>query len=253
MFSSRHFARTSWRVVALAVASAFLFTGSFNIAESWTWKERGLMDAAMMGDLKGVKGLLSKGADINTADSEGDSPLIRAAAMGHAEVVKLLVDRGADIHRKNKKGATALITGYLMGHQEVADFLMSKGAGFDSAGLTPLMKVSKDGRLQDVQKLLKKGEDVNARGKLGIHAIVWAAAGGHVRIVKLLLDKGAGVGKVGTDGESLLIQASYQGHLPVVRLLMAEMPDEVLTKTANFLPGFLQCDLVQDQFRNGLL
>ena len=60
MFTSQHFARISWRVVALTTAAVLLATASFNVAESWTWKERGLLDAAMMRDPKGAKDLLSK-------------------------------------------------------------------------------------------------------------------------------------------------------------------------------------------------
>ena len=50
-----------------------------------------LMNAACKGHLKIVKLLLQKGADVNSKDGYGSSPLYLAAKGGHLEVVKFLV------------------------------------------------------------------------------------------------------------------------------------------------------------------
>ena len=46
-----------------------------------------LVRAAASGDLDAVKSLLASGADVNSANESGQTPLILAAVMGHGEVV----------------------------------------------------------------------------------------------------------------------------------------------------------------------
>ena len=59
-------------------------------------------------------------------------------------------------------------------------------------GLTPLMRASEAGNMDDVRRLLKAGADVNeALGSLGITALTLAAARGHLEVVKILLAAGA--------------------------------------------------------------
>ncbi len=40
---------------------------------------------------------MSKGANLNDIDNDGDSPIIYASRGGHVDVVELLLSRGADI------------------------------------------------------------------------------------------------------------------------------------------------------------
>jgi ankyrin repeat protein/cell wall assembly regulator SMI1 len=52
--------------------------------------------------------LLEAGADINAADNNGETALMKAAAAGHNEIVKELIARGANISATDNKGNTAL-------------------------------------------------------------------------------------------------------------------------------------------------
>ena len=54
------------------------------------------MLASAAGSLPGVRHLLEKGAEINTRDARGFSPLIIAATRGQTSVVGELLERGAD-------------------------------------------------------------------------------------------------------------------------------------------------------------
>jgi ankyrin repeat protein len=54
-----------------------------------------------------VRLLIDYGADINTIDSDGDTPLHRAASQGSLEIVKSLLDAGADVGAKNNMGLKA--------------------------------------------------------------------------------------------------------------------------------------------------
>ena len=75
---------------------------------------------------------------------------------------------------------------------------------------------------KQVQNLLKKGADVNARtGKFAETALTEASAGGHLDVVRLLLEKGADVNAKNAFGHTALLEASNQGHLKIVELLKA--------------------------------
>jgi len=65
--------------------------------------------------------LLSKGADINTKDAHGETPLFQAASV---EMVKLLLSKGADVNMKNASGKTPLDYAE---EGEIADLLRQHG------------------------------------------------------------------------------------------------------------------------------
>jgi ankyrin repeat protein len=58
--------------------------------------------------LEAVRTAADLGADVNTANAAGDSPLHVAAARRFDSVVQLLAERGANLGAKNKKGQTPL-------------------------------------------------------------------------------------------------------------------------------------------------
>ena len=76
-----------------------------------------LIKTCINGDLKKVKYLVSKGADIHAYH---DSALRWAARNGHLEVVKYLVEHGADVHANNND---ALRWAVWNGQQEVVLYL----------------------------------------------------------------------------------------------------------------------------------
>ena len=69
------------------------------------------------------------GANANTRDQEGGTPLSKAAAYGHEEMVKLLLEKGADLDSKDSEyGWTPLSWAARYRNEAVIKLLREKGA-----------------------------------------------------------------------------------------------------------------------------
>jgi ankyrin repeat protein len=92
--------------------------------------------AALASDIVVVKFLVSKGADVNSKDNDGQSPIHVVASGGenaNIEIAKFLISNGADVNARNNIGSTPLDAAKLMArfNQSVAamvQYLSSIGA-----------------------------------------------------------------------------------------------------------------------------
>jgi ankyrin repeat protein len=64
--------------------------------------------------------------NINSANNDGDTPLLMAARKGHREAVRLLLEEGADLYHCNKLGRSALLEAAENGHMAVLAMLQGK-------------------------------------------------------------------------------------------------------------------------------
>ncbi|KAF4335794.1 ankyrin repeat [Fusarium beomiforme] len=201
-----------------------------------------------------------KGAEVDTTDRDGLTPLSYAALNGHMAIVKRLVKKGARVDSKDEIGGTPISYALCSGHEEVANRLM-KGSQVDSverirrelllsaaqkgheptvkrlldngaateaadrAGQTPLSWAATNGYKAVVSLLLGQGADVNSKDKSGWTPLWWAASEGHEDIVRLLLEKGADVEVIDKDGRTPLWWASAKGHEAIVKLLLEKGAD----------------------------
>ena len=72
--------------------------------------------------------LVKLGADVNAADDDGYSALIRAGINGHTSTVQALVGCKANVHATNNSGASAIVWAERRGHWATVEALVKLGA-----------------------------------------------------------------------------------------------------------------------------
>jgi ankyrin repeat protein len=154
--------------------------------------------AAFLGNLRVVRDLISRNADIASANFEGTDPLIAASAEGHVEIVaELLKSKRVNIHNKDIDGTNALMAASVRGHKEVAKLLVSAGV------------------------------NVNAQNSEGHTALMFAFNGKHQ--VELLLEKYREYQKSVEDNSTALLRNALAVHTSIIQLLRRSGADAKLT------------------------
>lgn len=191
--------------------------------------DEALFKAAGEGDARQVEGLLKQGADVNTQNHAGFTPLHAAASAGHEAVVRVLLAKGAQINVADHIiGVTPLHGAASAGHEAVVRLLSEKGATLSGVAKvlgTPLHGAARKGHEAVVRLLLMKGAPINALDQDGKTPLYEAANEGHEAVVRLLLEQGASIDAADEDGDTPLHSAVYGGHEAVVRRLLEQGAD----------------------------
>lgn len=140
---------------------------------------------------------LNNGADINTKDKLGRTPLSLATQTGNLEIINLLLDKGADVNAK------------------------------DNSGDTPLLLIEK-GDLVTATSLLDRGADINVGNIRGNTPLLNAAYKGDLEMVNLLLNRGANINATDNSGDTALDIADITRNKELVKLLKKRMQTQEL-------------------------
>ncbi|HKA01090.1 MAG TPA: ankyrin repeat domain-containing protein [Candidatus Solibacter sp.] len=183
-----------------------------------------LATAAHRGDWAGVRSMLAKHADVNSAEPDGTTALHWACERNDTAAAKLLLDAHANATATNRYGVTPLSLAARNGNAAIIEMLINSGADPNAPiadGETPLMTASRTGNVEAVSVLLKHGAKTDAKeAKRGQTAIMWAAAEGNVAVMEALIKAGADFRARLDSGFDAFLLAVREGQIPAVRSLL---------------------------------
>ncbi|XP_011404506.1 PREDICTED: ankyrin repeat, SAM and basic leucine zipper domain-containing protein 1-like [Amphimedon queenslandica] len=160
-----------------------------------------LLEAAALGKAKIVKRLLDSRVSVNCASQKNESPLLLAASLKDPEprrtIANLLLERGCQINTADKDGQTPLISAIKNQDLELVSTLLRKGSDVkiaDNEGNTPLCHAAQVGDPEIVRKVLgeslKQRMHVDQKNIKGLTPLLIAAQNSHIEAARVLVEKG---------------------------------------------------------------
>ncbi|MCJ1272192.1 hypothetical protein MMC22_012100 [Lobaria immixta] len=190
---------------------------------NWLFRyNKHLIKATESGDEAEVRQALEKGADINTKNGKGLTPLFLAVSTGNEALLRLLLENGADVHIQDASISRATVLSHSK-TEAVTSILLEHAVKIhvsDLDGRSSLGLVAESGRDTVVQLLLKQGAKIDEKDEIGETALHRAATFGHETVVQLLLNHGANINERDLCGWTALHQAVKSGHETVAQLLL---------------------------------
>ena len=129
---------------------------------------------------------------------EGATPLWCAAAIGHFYIVKMLVESGANVNSANSMGQTCLMIACRKGHFAIVKYLLEKGADLNrktDEGKDAFDECRKSGPIMDVLRLMSVKRMDQKRIDVGMNLLQLAAVNGHQDTVDHIISYTELVGK----------------------------------------------------------
>lgn len=182
-------------------------------------QEKNIILAAKNGNITKVETI------VNTMQQKAEAEDIAiktAARYGRYKLIKAIYkEKNSKAYHLND----TLVEAAKNGHIEIVEFLLKKGSDINYRSLdyeqkTPLMLSSFAGHEKVVKLLIKKGADLNITDGSDHNALFFAAIDGRENIVKLLIKKGANIHQKYADWKNILLLATYEEMNDVAEYLI---------------------------------
>lgn len=153
--------------------------------------------------------LLKAGADVNSKDKFGQTPLVSLAMSSrwNPSNAELLIKYGADVNSQDNNGRTALLFAAADGRRDLVRLLLEAKADHNVINddlETPLMLAAK--KCDECTKLLiEHGAEIDRKGKHGVTALMLAIKKWNFEVVQRLVDSGSDLKIADDDGNTALL------------------------------------------------
>lgn len=207
---------------AIALFASMAATADGGAAESQ------LREAAQKGGYTEVQEALGRGADIESRNSTGATPLLIATHHNNVAAAKALIDAGADVNARDQIHDSPYLYAGARGYNAILQMTLEHGASLTSTnryGGTALIPAAERGHVETVNMLIAAGVDVNHVNNLHWTALLEAILLGnggarHTAIVQALIKAGADVNLADGDGVTPLSHARQRGYKDIEALLV---------------------------------
>src|SRR5205814_9456338 len=185
-----------------------------------------------------IEALLKAGADANSRNPEGETPLMAVARSGNVDAAKRLLAAGADVNAKEEFGGqSAVMWAAAQSQAEMVKFLATHGADVNARGVvrnwerkviteprpkdmnqggfTPLLYAAREGCVECAKHLVAAGADPDLEDPERITPLNMALLNLHFEVAAYLINAGADVDKWDLFGRSPLYMAADVSTLPV--------------------------------------
>lgn len=133
---------------------------------------------------------LENGGDINVADNEGNTLLMKSVYLGYYDLADYILLNNADISLTNNNGENALILS--ADYPYIINLLLNNNIdnldSADNKGKTALFHACEFGNLNSVRILIKSGSDINKRDIFGKTILMYAVESENLELIKYLIE-----------------------------------------------------------------
>jgi ankyrin repeat protein len=188
---------------------------------------RRLLAAAKRGDAAAAALAIRAGANLETRDERGRTPLLLAATDDRIALARLLVHLGADPNALDDQHDTPWLVTGVTGSVDMLEVLLPAGPDLkirNRFGGTSLIPASERGHVSYVRRVVRTDIEVNHVNNLGWTALLEAVILGdgsrrYQQLVTILLDAGADPKIADRQGITALQHAEQRGQRAVARIL----------------------------------
>lgn len=178
-------------------------------------------------DMVAVKRLLDEGAEVNSQDGSGRTPLMAAVQKNNLGLAKLLMEAGGDLNIRDNTLLTPWLCAGANGFHKILREALTYGPDIRSSnrfGGTVLLPSSEKGYLKTVEVAIAAGVPVNHVNDLGWSALQEAVIlgnGGYLYrdIIRMLMDAGANPDLRDNEGKTALDWARERNQESVTAIL----------------------------------
>ncbi|XP_069090229.1 ankyrin repeat and EF-hand domain-containing protein 1 isoform X2 [Pleurodeles waltl] len=185
------------------------------------------MKAAELGHELVLEVLAKAPADMTVVDKKGKGVLFYCISptKRHVRCVQMVLEYGADVNNSTTDGRAVLLLAceQALECKEMCLKLLERGADpnttHPATGRTPLMEASREGAVEVVRALLRKGANVNTFDNERYNCVHFAAKGGFFEVLKVLAAYKADFTTIAMDGNTALHLAANGGFAECARYI----------------------------------